>query len=109
MCVKIGKSQVQCHFAAYKGFFLGRSLIEVHDCILCFILNIGTVNSSLNGYLYKIMDTPLNRHLELVPTFVYFFKLNLCKEDASLRRTDIVVLTDVKKEKGQGLGKICLL
>ena len=108
MCVKIGKSQVQCLFAVYKGFISGRSLIEVHDCILCFILNIGTVNSSLNGYLYK-MDTPLNRHLELVPTFVYFFKLNLCTEDASLRRTDIVVLTDVKKEKGQGLGKICLL
>ena len=55
------------------------------------------------------MDTPLNRHLELVPTFVYFFKLNLCKEDASPRRTEIVGLTGVKKEKGQGLGKICLL
>ena len=53
MCVKIGKSQVQCLFAAYEGFISGRSLIEVHDCILCFILNIGTVNSSLNGYLYK--------------------------------------------------------
>ena len=68
MCVKIGKSQVQCVFAAYIGFISGRSLIEVRDCILCVILNIGTVNSSVNGYLYK-MDTPLNRHLELVPAF----------------------------------------
>ena len=69
MCVKIGKSQVQCVFAACKAFISGRSLIiEVHGCILCFILNIGTVNSSLNLYLYK-MDTPLNRHLELVPAF----------------------------------------
>lgn len=46
---------------------------------------------------------------------MYFFKLNLNKTDASLRRTDSVGLEGVKKEsdlgkeKGQGLGKICLL
>ena len=31
MCVKIGKSQVQCYFAAYKGFVSGRSLSETHN------------------------------------------------------------------------------
>ena len=31
MCVKIGKSQVQCYFAAYKGFVSGRSLSEIRN------------------------------------------------------------------------------
>ena len=31
MCVKIGKSQVQCFFAVYIGFISGRSLNEIHN------------------------------------------------------------------------------
>ena len=41
---------------------------------------------SLNGHLCKT-DTLLKRHLELVPAFLFSFKLPLCERDISLRQT----------------------